>query len=69
MVNKIKSSEPSSAKPQPRVYTLDEAAVILRICRGSAYRAAENGDIPTVRIGRRLLVPAAALDKLLASVG
>jgi excisionase family DNA binding protein len=49
-----------------RVVTLNEAASILRISRGSAYEAAKRKEIPTIRIGRRLLVPVAALEKLLA---
>jgi excisionase family DNA binding protein len=48
-----------------RVVTLSEAAVILRISRGSAYEAAKRQEIPTIRIGRRLLVPAAALERML----
>ena len=52
--------------PERRVVTLNEAAKMLRISRGSAYAAAKRKEIPTIRIGRRLLVPAAALDRLLA---
>jgi excisionase family DNA binding protein len=52
--------------PERRVVTLDEAAAILRISRGSAYGAAKRKEIPTIRIGRRLLVPAAALERMLA---
>jgi excisionase family DNA binding protein len=57
-------------KPIPlerRVMTLGEAAAILRISRGSAYEAAKRKEIPTIRIGRRLLVPAAALERMLSS--
>ncbi len=49
-----------------RVVTLNEAAQILRISRGSAYEAAKRREIPTIRIGRSLLVPAAALERMLA---
>lgn len=35
--------------------------------RGASYQAAERGEIPTVRIGRLLRVPIAAMDALLAS--
>ena len=38
---------------------LEEVAVPLRISRSSAYAAAKAGDIPTIRVGRRLLVPTA----------
>ena len=53
------------AKPERRVVTLSEAASILRISRGSAYEAARRKEIPTIRIGRRLLVPLAALERML----
>ena len=53
-------------KQERRVVTLDEAAVLLRISRGSAYQAAKSREIPTIRIGRRLLVPLAALERMLA---
>lgn len=39
------------------VLTVDETARYLRISRALAYAAARRGDIPVVRIGRRLLVP------------
>lgn len=55
-----------TAKAERRVITLDEAAVLLRISRGSAYQAARTREIPTIRIGRRLLVPVAALERLLS---
>jgi excisionase family DNA binding protein len=55
-----------TTQPERRVVTLNEAAVILRISRGSAYEAAKRKEIPTIRIGRRLLVPCEALDKLLS---
>lgn len=45
--------------------TVKEAAVALNISRGLAYQAARDGGIPTIRIGRRLLVPRRALEKLL----
>jgi excisionase family DNA binding protein len=52
--------------PRCRVNTLDEVAALLRISRGSAYEAAKRKEIPTIRIGRRLLVPSDALDRLLS---
>ena len=45
--------------------TIDEAAPIIGVSRGSAYAAARSGEIPTLRIGKRLLVPVAALRRLL----
>jgi excisionase family DNA binding protein len=46
------------------VCSVDEAAVRLDISRETAYRAVHEGQIPSVRIGRLLKVPIAALEKL-----
>ena len=48
--------------------TVEEAARMLGISRNSAFEAARRGDIPTLRIGRRLLVPKVALQALLNRV-
>jgi excisionase family DNA binding protein len=47
------------------VFTVDEAAEILGISRPTAYQAVERGDIPSLRIGRRILIPVSALKKRL----
>ena len=47
--------------------TIEEMALTLGIGRNSAYEAVKRGDIPSIRIGRRILVPTKALDNLLAS--
>ena len=49
------------------VYTVEEAATLLGISRSFAYEAVQNGQIPSMRIGRRILVPKAALERFLAS--
>lgn len=46
--------------------SIPEAARMLGISRNLAYLGAARGEIPTVRIGHRLLVPKAALKRLLA---
>lgn len=43
-----------------------EAAQILGISKSSVYAAAHDGSVPTLRIGRRLLVP---VPRLLAMLG
>ena len=48
-----------------RVYSVEEVGRILGISRASAFTYAKNGNIPTVRVGRRILVPKAAVDNLL----
>lgn len=45
--------------------TVDEAAQILGISRSSAFSAVRRGDIPSLQIGRRLVVPTAALRRML----
>ena len=47
------------------VLTVEEAGRLLGVSRGLAYEAVRRGEIPSVRIGRRILVPAAALRTLL----
>jgi excisionase family DNA binding protein len=50
---------------QQGTVTVDEAARILGIARGSAFRAIEQGEIPHLKIGNRFLVPTAALRRML----
>jgi excisionase family DNA binding protein len=45
--------------------TVAEAAASLGISRASAYRAAGRGELGAIRIGRRLVIPRAALKRLL----
>ena len=45
--------------------TVEEAGRLLGISRSLAYDAARRGELPTLRIGRRLVVPVAAIDRLL----
>jgi excisionase family DNA binding protein len=47
--------------------TVVEAAKLLGIGRALAYQAAANGDLPTIRVGRRILVPLARLNHMLES--
>ena len=47
--------------------TVGETAKCLGIGRNSAYEAVARGEIPVVKIGKRLLVPKAALETLLAA--
>jgi excisionase family DNA binding protein len=47
--------------------TVEEAAIALGISRAFAYEAVAKGDIPCIRIGRRILIPKVALKKLLDS--
>lgn len=48
-----------------KTYTVEEAAEVLGLSRNSAYEGIRSGDIPAIRVGRRLLIPKVALDRLL----
>lgn len=47
------------------VYTVPEAGRLLGLGRNASYEAAKRGDIPTIRIGRLLLVPKAPFHRLI----
>jgi len=46
--------------------TVTECAKRLGIGRNSAYEAISRGEIPVIRVGKRLLIPKAALEKMLS---
>lgn len=50
-----------------QTFTVEQAARIMGIGRNSAYEAIRRGEIPVLRIGRRLLVPKKALEDMLSS--
>lgn len=55
-------------EPERRTVTVEEAARALGIGRSAAYAAARSGELPgVIRIGRRLLVPVAVLERMLAT--
>ena len=45
--------------------SIEEAAMLLGIGRSTAYAAARDGSLPTVRLSHRLLVPTAKLREML----
>jgi excisionase family DNA binding protein len=54
-----------SSRLEDRVLTVAEAARLLRVGQRTYYAAAARGEVPVVRIGRRLVVPGAALERFL----
>ena len=73
-------SERAARKPSDRsehnkverfVYTVPEAGRLLGLSRNAAYAAAQRGEIPTIRIGRLLLVPKVPFHRMvgLAATG
>ena len=47
--------------------TVEEAAALLGISRGLAYEMVREGKIPAIRLGRRVVIPRPALERLLES--
>ena len=50
----------------PLTLSIKEAARILGLSRNSAYLAVHTGQIPSIRFGKRIVVPRAALERMLA---
>ena len=49
--------------------SIKDCAKLLGIGRTAAYQAVQSGQIPSLKIGRRRLVPKSALERLLAEAG
>jgi excisionase family DNA binding protein len=49
----------------PNVLTPSEAAQVLRLSRNTMYEVIKTGRLATVRIGRKILIPRAALIRFL----
>ena len=47
------------------VYTVPQVAKMLGINRNLAYELARRGELPALRLGRRLVCPKQAIDRLL----
>ena len=55
---------PTSSPPEEQaVLTVEETARVLGLGRSGAYEAIRRGDLPSIRIGRRVLIPTAALRR------
>jgi len=45
--------------------TVPEAAEMLGISRNFAYQLVREGKLPSIRFGKRILIPRASLDKMM----
>ena len=50
-----------------KTLTVPEAAELLGIGRGTAYESIRRGELPAIRLGKRLLVPVEALNRMLSA--
>jgi excisionase family DNA binding protein len=55
-----------SSNPARQTYTVEEAGALLGLGRNSVFKAVNEGNIPAIRIGRRLLVPRLAIERMLS---
>jgi excisionase family DNA binding protein len=53
-------------KEKCRTMSIDQAAQILGLGRSTAYRYVESGEIPSIRIGNRVLITDTIIERLLA---
>jgi excisionase family DNA binding protein len=65
--NQERRSSPLVLGSMPEVLTPTEAAAILRIGRSTMYELIRAGAVPSVRLGRRLIIPRRAVEQLLGS--
>ena len=49
------------------VLSINEAMNVLGISRSLAYRLVKEGKLPTIRLGRKILIPVSALEKILST--
>ena len=52
-----------------RTYTVTEAATVLGISRTSAYERVRTGDLPALRLGRRIVIARAVVDAFVSGAG
>jgi excisionase family DNA binding protein len=63
----VEDAEPE--QPERETYSVEEAGAVVGIGRSAAYQAVKSGELPSVKIGKRLLVPKRALERLLEGDG
>jgi excisionase family DNA binding protein len=51
------------------ILSVTETACLLGLSRNSTYQGVQSGAIPSIRVGKRILVPRAALERMLECGG
>lgn len=65
MVNFLSREEDIKMDEKSLTVTVEEAARLLGIGRALAYSMAREGKLPTIKFGRRLVVPRRALEAMI----
>lgn len=58
---------PTVIRDIPHTYTAREAAERLGVGLTSLYAAVQRGELPSIRVGRRVLIPRRSLDVMLGA--
>lgn len=58
---KINSISDAYLERLPPLLTVDQAIGLTQLGRSTIYQAIRSGDLPSIRIGRRVLIPKASL--------
>jgi len=69
MVKSVEDGPRNSEQPrhlEPVAYSVSEVAQVLRIGTTLCRELIKSGELPSVRIGRRLLVPRCAIEEYLS---
>ncbi len=56
---------PRNLADLPDVLTVPEACSVLRLGRNAMYEVIRTGEIPSLRIGRRILIPKRVLERFI----
>ena len=62
-MNELQATQPDEER---LVWTVEEAGRLLGISRAHAYELVARGELPHLRLGRRVVVPKHAIEVLLA---
>lgn len=54
-------------EPQRMTFSVEEAAGVLGISRALAYELVRRGELPRLRLGRRIVVPRRALEDFIGA--
>ncbi len=63
--SEVHDAVPTVNLPDRPTLSVKEAARLLRVSRDVVYDGVQSGEIPALRLGRRLLIPRAALVRML----
>ena len=68
-MNRMKQNAPATTRPANVYRNVDELARELGLGRLTVYGALRDGTIPSIRVGKRYVLPRAAIQEWLRSAG